>query len=209
MRRSLRTMMLFAAAAFVFGCGAPVANASAITWTFSGVGFDDGGTLSGQFTVGTDPGSQFIEYNNLWGNTDYSILSTAGSSPNYLGYQLPGSVYTGPNNTNPQIDPTKKTVDFYSNGSSYAGIFLELTFANALTSGGPNSIVSGFECGVGWGCPSANSGATPTRYINSVGVTSAVPEPATWAMMILGFLGLGFLGYRRSSRKSGSNFRLA
>ena len=26
---------------------------------------------------------------------------------------------------------------------------------------------------------------------------SAVPEPATWAMMILGFLGVGYFGYRR------------
>lgn len=37
---------------------------------------------------------------------------------------------------------------------------------------------------------------------------AAVPEPTTWAMMILGFLGLGFLGYRKSS-KSGTSFRLA
>jgi PEP-CTERM motif len=29
---------------------------------------------------------------------------------------------------------------------------------------------------------------------------SAVPEPSTWAMMILGFAGLGFLTYRRNNR---------
>ena len=28
-------------------------------------------------------------------------------------------------------------------------------------------------------------------------VTSAVPEPSTWAMMILGFAGVGFMAYRR------------
>ena len=39
-------------------------------------------------------------------------------------------------------------------------------------------------------------------------VTPAVPEPSTWAMMILGFLGLGFIGYRRT-RKSGSAFAAA
>ncbi|MEH2517331.1 hypothetical protein V1279_002904 [Bradyrhizobium sp. AZCC 1610] len=34
----------------------------------------------------------------------------------------------------------------------------------------------------------------------------AVPEPSTWAMMILGFAGVGFLAYRR---KRSSSFRLA
>jgi len=31
----------------------------------------------------------------------------------------------------------------------------------------------------------------------STSSTPAVPEPATWAMMLLGFAGLGFLGYRK------------
>jgi hypothetical protein len=30
--------------------------------------------------------------------------------------------------------------------------------------------------------------------------TAAVPEPSTWAMMILGFAGLGFMAYRRKSK---------
>lgn len=38
---------------------------------------------------------------------------------------------------------------------------------------------------------------------------AAVPEASTWAMMILGFLGLGFIGYRKSSRASGPAFRMA
>jgi hypothetical protein len=33
-------------------------------------------------------------------------------------------------------------------------------------------------------------------------VASAVPEPATWAMMLLGFFGVGFLAYRRKSQGS-------
>jgi PEP-CTERM motif len=28
-------------------------------------------------------------------------------------------------------------------------------------------------------------------------VGGAVPEPSTWAMMLVGFAGLGFVGYRR------------
>jgi hypothetical protein len=27
----------------------------------------------------------------------------------------------------------------------------------------------------------------------------ATPEPSTWAMVLLGFVGLGYLGYRRAS----------
>ena len=34
----------------------------------------------------------------------------------------------------------------------------------------------------------------------TVSAVSAVPEPSTWAMMILGFAGVGFLAYRRKSK---------
>jgi hypothetical protein len=40
----------------------------------------------------------------------------------------------------------------------------------------------------------------------SLSMTSGVPEPSTWAMMILGFLGVGFVAYRR---KNNHSFRLA
>jgi hypothetical protein len=38
-------------------------------------------------------------------------------------------------------------------------------------------------------------------------VVAAVPEPSTWAMMILGFCGLGFMAYRR--KQSGPTLRVA
>jgi len=38
---------------------------------------------------------------------------------------------------------------------------------------------------------------------------SAIPEPATWAMILFGFLGLGLLAYRRDRRVRGWNFRLS
>jgi hypothetical protein len=33
-------------------------------------------------------------------------------------------------------------------------------------------------------------------------ITAAVPEPSTWAMMILGFAGVGFMTYRRKTFRS-------
>lgn len=36
--------------------------------------------------------------------------------------------------------------------------------------------------------------------VTSVGGIASVPEPSTWAMMILGFAGIGFMAYRRKSK---------
>jgi hypothetical protein len=45
--------------------------------------------------------------------------------------------------------------------------------------------------------------ATQQALVNNFTVTSlagAVPEPSTWAMLILGFAGLGFMAYRRKNK---------
>jgi PEP-CTERM motif len=36
--------------------------------------------------------------------------------------------------------------------------------------------------------------------INGVFFGPAVPEPSTWAMLLLGFAGIGFMAYRRKSK---------
>ena len=38
--------------------------------------------------------------------------------------------------------------------------------------------------------------------IDGIESIAAVPEPSTWAMMILGFAGVGFISYRRKSRRA-------
>ena len=43
----------------------------------------------------------------------------------------------------------------------------------------------------------------PTEKVQALwaaGFTSAVPEPSTWAMLLVGFGSLGFAGYRRGAR---------
>jgi hypothetical protein len=54
--------------------------------------------------------------------------------------------------------------------------------------------------------------ADQTLILNVAGVTAttgvtAVPEASTWAMMMLGFLGVGFMAYRK--RSAGKQLRLA
>jgi PEP-CTERM motif len=39
-----------------------------------------------------------------------------------------------------------------------------------------------------------------TQALEFAPATAAVPEPSTWAMMFLGFAGLGFLGYRQTPK---------
>jgi hypothetical protein len=53
----------------------------------------------------------------------------------------------------------------------------------------------------------SNDGGNNDALIDGVSfqgpsVTSAVPEPSTWAMMILGFCGLGFMAHRRKQNES-------
>jgi hypothetical protein len=53
---------------------------------------------------------------------------------------------------------------------------------------------------------SATTRTDPHAVTGVITLTTAVPEPSTWAMMISGFVGVGFLAYRRRSMQP---FRLA
>jgi hypothetical protein len=76
-----------------------------------------------------------------------------------------------------------------------------------LTRGGNGA---GGACGAGGGDDGgdghARCGATcrGTMVCDKLGrlMTAAVPEPSTWAMMILGFAGVGFMTYRRRKQSN-------
>jgi hypothetical protein len=77
---------------------------------------------------------------------------------------------------------------------------LQTSFANTTqTYTGPTGTFA-FQLVYGECC------GAPAALAISLPLTSAVPEPSTWAMMILGFIGVGFMSYRRRSR---SVFRIA
>jgi hypothetical protein len=80
--------------------------------------------------------------------------------------------------------------------------------ADTLFDFGPGG-VSEFEIlGINPGVDPSNGNAFVTQVsFTGAGtfdgsMTAVVPEPSTWAMMLLGFAGLGFAGYR-SSRRAG------
>ena len=50
--------------------------------------------------------------------------------------------------------------------------------------------------------PAAGLGRGLSHTADFGSITAAVPEPSTWAMMILGFSGVGFMAYRRRNKPS-------
>lgn len=105
-------------------------------------------------------------------------------------------------------DPFYTLTLMFANGAQITGQYVGSVFT-----GGTSSAVGGFNytlTGFGWDrSPADNvsayravSGGDPADYTGqfaySVAAVAAVPEPATWAMMLLGFGGIGFAMRRRS-----------
>ena len=78
-------------------------------------------------------------------------------------------------------------MDLFSSGGSGGGVFMD---ARNGTAGGL------FSRAMTPGCCSGDS-----DWGLVTGFSTGVPEPSTWALMLLGFAGLGAAGYR-ASRKS-------
>jgi hypothetical protein len=81
------------------------------------------------------------------------------------------------------------------------GNFSRVGFVNLFACSGEDNGFCGIQIPVG-----DRETGTFSRTI-PVTVTAAVPEPSTWAMMILGFAGIGFMAYRR--KRNGPAPRLA
>jgi hypothetical protein len=80
-----------------------------------------------------------------------------------------------------------------------------ISFGTTTSNSGPNGTANGGNdpIAVAFAASITNDGT------GAVGATlvPVVPEPATWAMLILGFAGIGFMAYRR--RSYGPAFRVA
>jgi hypothetical protein len=128
----------------------------------------------------------------------FNYESTTGAATNFQ-YTLNGSTFSA----------NLSGVEFFSagDGGGFDVNFANgdaLSFFNALTSGGiaPPDFTSGII-----------PGAFDTNIVifggndgNSVGsahiVVAAVPEASTWAMMLLGFFGVGFMAYRNRAKSA-------
>ena len=133
----------------------------------------------------------------ITGSTDATFTLDSNATPNSV------SVFG---------EPTFLNVAGTLNGASFT--FADLTFYEEIHDGGglnlyepsPSTIYVSLQGGaeVYSDTPPPLFAPGTFTYPNETLVisefTAAVPEPSTWAMMILGFAGVGFMAYRRKSR---------
>ena len=131
---------------------------------------------------------------DLNGNSQGGISQTFDlAAGNYvLGFYLSG---------NPDGSPATKTVGVSVGSAADPSI----TFLTTLDSNHTLNYVFHTLAFTSTGDPVTLSFASQDAgsfgaVIGGVTISSAVPEPSTWAMMILGFAGVGFLAFRRKNK---------
>lgn len=177
---------------------------------FSGNGFNQGDTFSGNFVFDNSlvpaAGSGLV-------NVSFSSFPDIGIIPSTtaLSFNFDGVVFNLSNNidallpagiqySNGAFHGLEFISDFAFQGSEYQFRIDGTVITVKLLDGIPNSFdPNGFPTG------SSLINARLTTSLTNLApfdptVTSAVPEPSTWAMMLLGFAGVGFMAYRRKSK---------
>jgi|SRR5215216_167457 len=150
------------------------------TLTFTGTNFgattiDPTGSLTlGHFEISNDA---YNDLNNRAFRLMVDFIQPAGASPNsqIFSASLDGNIdfFGG----HLRIDFSNAPIQFAFNGGTFTLAIQDVDLDTTLFSNSDRANLTGF-----------------------VAVTAAVPEPSTWAMLILGFAGVGFMAYRRQSR---------
>jgi hypothetical protein len=148
--------------------------------------YDGGlGTVTGSFTLDATTNTSYA--------VDLSIVGAGGvnsgsyTDPTAFGtgtYAIGGGVIDATYNTETVSDQVFLT---YPTGG---GVLFNGPFGNSSVDSYFSPTCGGEVCGFPL---SGTVSSAPT-------VTTGVPEPSTWAMMGLGFAGLGFMAYRRKDR---------
>ena len=132
---------------------------------------------------GNNPIWLYVADNNFHSGGPF-VLAIGGV--NSGGSSVMGDAFGGTSNTEFDLSHVISTLGPFS-GAAYSGTASGLFSPSA----NPFSLALGVEI-------MGTIGGTSTGDLNiQIG---AVPEPSTWAMMILGFAGVGFMAYRRKSQ---------
>ncbi len=194
-----------ASADVVATAGDPNGNANA--WrvrgpsTNKGIGTGNGWSLSApQYTQGAQFSTSTVGYSNISFHFDW-FTTTQGVKNLQEQYTLDGTHWININSPLTAVSngfaPTQ-TINF----SGIAGVSNDAKFGVRLVSAYDNTLAIpnyGSADGGQGGYYNNNSGNWRFTDVGFTGTVSAVPEPSTWAMLILGFCGLGVMAYRRKA----------
>jgi hypothetical protein len=181
----------------------------AVNGTFGGDTINNGFAVSDSFTLdqtSTITGVNFGAWTHV-GDTistiEYGITSLSGTYPVTgaavvsNGPVIPGTGFAGGPNRfyDVRIDSFSTSNITLGPGTYY------LVLQAAATEDGTEAY---WDANFGWSTatmnyPNNNSSLAFPQSFDILGIADPVPEPSTWAMMILGFLGLGFMAYRKRS----------
>lgn len=132
-------------------------------------------------SITLNPGKQYL--------ISFEIYSTANGKKNPFDATLQSST----SNTD-ELSPVFSAQALPTSWTYYSAMF-------TAGAAGPYTFALNFK-------PSFIGSPDSDFVIDDISI-KAVPEASTWAMMILGFLGVGFLGYRRRNATNMAKFRLS
>jgi PEP-CTERM motif len=187
--------------AVLLGCALFSIPANAALFDFSFLGTDANGTVSGSGTItatGSGPTYTVQSVTGTINDNDVGLPATSFTIDS--GFVSP---YAGSDNilyVPSQAPSNTGFVDFGGISFTANSGLIAFNFGGQSQSGPISYVLN-------------DSVLDPVGYPNQIGSTvisltvSAVPEPSTWAMMLLGFAGLGFMAYRR--KQNGPSLSLA
>jgi PEP-CTERM motif len=150
-------------------------------------------TITGLNLVTYTPGGT---YEGLGGFT-FEVYNSTHSTILFSMPTTPGSVSVVATTGSQDAEITASISALNLSAGTYWAGFVAQNLALAILPGGNGSAF--ITNSPHTGGPVSGSYGGDTGY-QLLGEVSAVPEPSTWAMMILGFAGVGFMAYRRKSK---------
>ncbi len=145
------------------------------------------------FSITSANGNASGQFTTAGGTSPYLVTGVTGTVD---GFAITGLVSYGGNDNllyQPGNYVDRAGLAFAANGKDYNIFAITPTPA-----GNYGFCVSTVEPS----CTGSEADNAPKATFTLTTAVSAVPEPSTWAMMILGFCGLGFLAYRRRDKLS-------
>jgi hypothetical protein len=152
----------------------------------------ESGALSNGYTIGGFLATEAVDTGGAGSATLLTGLGNANDNLDNTFFEFTGTVTVTPNEsfTVGHDDGLTLVIGGVTLVNAPGGTPFQITSFNtgALNGNLPFTLVYGECCGA------------PADLEISLPLSSTIPEPSTWAMMVLGFAGLGFAGYRASRK---------